>query len=267
VSKSDGRTRRPLTDSEAGAPTRAHTAEGHLFTRELVERVNHHLRTPLTVVLCHAELLAEHEHDVPAAIHASHMAVLRAAQRLSDVVHGVCDLVATSVEPLTLETVGIPELVREEVHAYQDRAARRGVQLRVSAESTLPCITDPRRLRRALRELLDNAVTHAPDGSTVRVVSGSSADGVRIEVSDQGVTVEAADRERITRPFERGAHPRQPAAGRGMGLAQAVVLAASLGGRLLLAEPPAHGLQVCLELPFDVAHRDLVPLPDALSQW
>lgn len=267
MSKSEGRTRRPSSDGAASTVPRLHAGEGQLFTRELVERINHHLRTPLTVVLCHAELLAEHEHDVPAAVHASHLAVLRAAQRLSDVVLGVCDLVAASVEPLTVEAVDVPELVAEEVHAFEDRAGRRGIQLVVDAGSTSPCNTDIRRLRRTLRELLDNAVTYAPDESTVRVASGSSADGVRIEVCDQGVTVDAADRERLARPFERGAHPWPGAAGRGTGLAQAMVLAASLGGRLLVAESSTTGLRVCLDLPSDIADRDLVPLPDTLSQW
>lgn len=241
--------------------------DGHLFTRELVERVNHHLRTPLTVVMCHAELLAEHEHEVPAAVHASHMAVLRAARRLSEVVLGVCDLVATSVEPLSLETVDIAGAVAREVQANQDRAARRGISLVVGVESPATCTSDDRRLRRAIRELLEDALSHAPDASTVRITSGSSADGVWIEVIDEGHGIDAVDRERLARPFERGTHPWQPVVGRGMGLALAVVLAASLGGRLRFAETQAPGHEVRLELPVDVAHRDLVPLPDTLSQW
>lgn len=229
--------------------------EEQLFTRELVERVNHHLRTPLTVVLCHAELLADQEHELPAGVHDSHVAVLRAAQRLNDVVLGVCDLVAASVEPVTVETVDITELVAEEVRAHHERAARRGVRFLTSGERPQACSTDARRLRRALRELLDNAVTYAPDDSTIRVASASEAGGTWIEVSDRGDGIDSADRERLTRPFERGTHPRQPLGGRGMGLALATVLAASIGGRLRLSGGPGPGLLVRIELPADVAHR------------
>jgi signal transduction histidine kinase len=229
--------------------------EEQLFTRELVERVNHHLRTPLTVVLCHAELLVDQEHELPAGVHDSHVAVLRAAQRLDDVVLGVCELVAASVQPMTVETVDITEVVAEEVHAHHERAARRGVRFLTSGERPQACSTDAWRLRRALHELLDNAVTYAPDDSTVRVASQSSAGGTWIEVSDGGDGIDPADRERLTRPFERGTHPRQPVDGRGMGLALATVLTASIGGRLHLPDGPGPGLRVRIELPVDVTHR------------
>ena len=60
-------------------------------------------------------------------------------------------------------------------------------------------------------------MTYAPDQSTVRVASTASATGVRITVSDHGDGIDSDDRERLARPFERGTHPRQPPAGRGMG--------------------------------------------------
>lgn len=262
----DGRTRGDPSYDVAGAPD-SRAAGEHVFARELVERVNHHLRTPLTVVLCHAELLIGHEHEVPAEVHASHLAVLRAAQRLSDVVLGVCDLVAASVEPMTPEPVDITELVAEEVHVHRDRAAGRGVRFLISGARPQTCVTDARRLRRALRELLDNAITYAPDSSTVRVSSAASAAGTRIEVCDHGDGIDPADRERLTRPFERGTHPRQPVAGRGMGLALAAVLAASLGGHLLLSEGSDPGLQASLELPVDVTQPGPVPAPDVPAQW
>jgi len=226
-----------------------HAAEEHVFARDLMESVNHHLRTPLTVVLCHAELLTDRPRDLPPEVHAAHAAVLRAARRLEDVVLGVSELLSVFVEPKALDRVDVTQLVEDEVRSFRDRAAQRGVRFLSSGDCPQTCLTDARRLRRALGELLDNAVTYAPEGSDIRVASVRSAAGIRIEVRDQGCGIAPADRERLVRPFERGAHPGQPVEGRGMGLAMVAVVAASLGGRMLVSDDTVPGFQVCLELP------------------
>lgn len=267
MSENDGRPTR--LSSVEGVATRIRSPEStdQEFTRGLVESVNHHLRTPLTAVLGHAELLSEQEHELPAELHQSLACLLRAARRLNDVVLGVCDLVDIAYgDPDGIGSVDISELVAEEVTACQDRAALRGVRFLVSGEPVLECIADSRRLRRALRELLDNALTYAPDRSTVRVASTTSPMGIRIKVSDQGDGIDSADRERLARPFERGTHPRQPTASRGMGLALASAVAASLGGRLVLSESLGRGLQACIELPFDLTHLRRASAAETLAQ-
>lgn len=214
------------------------------------ESVNHHLRTPLTVVLGHAELLTDPERELPPEVRESLECLLRAAQRLDDVVGGVCHLMdVMSAGTRVAGPVDIAALVAEEVASFQDRASRRGLHLAASAEPPQPCLADSRRLRQALRELLDNAVTHAPDGSTVRVTSCSSPTCVRMTVSDHGDGIDPHERERLTRPFERGAHPRQAPSGRGMGLSVAAAVAASHGGRLVLSGEPGRGFEACIELP------------------
>lgn len=222
----------------------------HELARGSVGSVNHHLRTPLTVVLGHAELLMDREQELPPEVRQALACLLRAAERLNDVVVGVCDLMDMAcVGPNTVDLVDISELVTEEVATYRDRAARRGVRLLVSGEPAQRCLADSRRLRRALRALLDNALTYAPDQSTVRVSSVTSAAGTRIKVTDSGDGIEPADRARLARPFERGANPRQLPAGQGMGLALASAVAAWHGGRLVLSQRLDQGLQACIELP------------------
>jgi len=63
-------------------------ARGEL-SRTLAETVNHNLRTPLTTMLCHAELLLDHQDDLPAEATRSLDAVWRASQRLHDVVTSI----------------------------------------------------------------------------------------------------------------------------------------------------------------------------------
>ncbi len=174
--------------------------------------------------------------------------VLRVAWRLHEVAVGICEVLdAACVHPKNGDTVDVLELLTDEVAACLDRAAERGV--RVSSDSTTVgrCVADAGRLRRAIRELLDNALTYAPDQSTVRVGVASAITGIRIEVSDTGDGIDPADRERLAWPFER----RQPMTGRGMGLALASAVAAAHRGRLILSDNLGGGLQACLELPVD----------------
>jgi two-component system sensor histidine kinase SenX3 len=257
------RDRRPreLSSPERGAAgIPSFLGADHELARGLVESVSHHLRTPLTVVSGYAELLIDDECELPAQIHQSLACVLRAGRRLEDVVAGICDLIDLScVDPNAVKALDVSELVADEVAMYRDRAVQRGIRLRTGGDPVANCVVDSRGLRRALRELLDNALTYAPRQSTVRAVTTVAATGIRIIVSDHGDGIDSADRERLTRPFERGIHPRQPAAGRGMGLALASVVAASHRGRLILTECAGGGLQACLELPVDFTHLTDAP--------
>ena len=224
-------------------------AGGQVCDPALVEAVNHHLRTPIAVILGHAELLIDQTHEHPADALRSLAAVLRAGQRLNDMVGGICDLLDLACADRTsVEQIDVSTLVADEVAGWRTRAAQRALRLWVGGDPVVAGVADATRLRRALRELLDNATTYAPDGSTIRVVTTAASSGTRITVCDDGDGIDAADRERLVRPFERGAHPRQPA-GRGMGLALVSAVATAHGGRLILSESHSGGLQACLELP------------------
>lgn len=231
-------------------------APDHAFLSGLAEAVNHHLRTALTPILGHAELLIEHQHQIPAEMHQSLVAVTRAGRRLNDVVLGICELMRIAcVDPSAVETIDVSELLADELATQRDRAARQQVRFVIGGDPVGAHGVDAARLGRALRELLDNALTFAPERSTVRVTTTAAAGWIRITVSDDGEGIDPADRERLVRPFERGRNPRTPIRGRGMGLALASAAAASHGGRLVLSESSSGGFRVSLELPAAVSRR------------
>jgi signal transduction histidine kinase len=232
-------------------------ADDYEHTRKLIEDINHHIRTPLTVILGHVDLWLSRDYDFPAELQESLAAVVRAGLRVRDVGVAICELIdVTSIHPDTTETVRVWEVVTAEAAAFRDRAAHRGIELLVDGDRTARCVANASRLQRALRELLDNALTYAPDRSRLGVVMTTADSWIRITVMDEGDGIEPADRERLVRPFERGTHARQPVDGLGMGLALASAVAASHGGRLILAGSSGGGLQVCLELPLDAGGGD-----------
>jgi K+-sensing histidine kinase KdpD len=116
---------KPSSTADALA-TRVHgdLAVNHESARGLRESVSHRLRTPLTVVLGHAELLSNQQQELAPEVRESLECLLRAAQRLKDVVVEVCDLMDTScLCARTVESADIPELVAEEVATYRDGVA------------------------------------------------------------------------------------------------------------------------------------------------
>ena len=105
----------------------------------------------------------------------------------------------------------------------------------------------PNLLRRAIRNLADNAVTY---GGSARVRVESDAETVRIYVEDEGPGIPPARLAEVLEPFRRleGSRSRETG-GAGLGLAIARAVAAAHGGRLELANRGTGGLRATLVLP------------------
>jgi light-regulated signal transduction histidine kinase (bacteriophytochrome) len=115
----------------------------------------------------------------------------------------------------------------------------------------LPVVSgDATLLSQLLRNLVDNALKYVPPGATpvVAVSAASEAEGWRLQVSDQGLGIAEAHRERIFQMFQR-LHTAEEYPGTGMGLAICRKVAERHGGRLWVECPPSGGSVFCLWLP------------------
>jgi len=119
----------------------------------------------------------------------------------------------------------IPALTRHGSH-LELRLPRGGVE----------AVCDPERVAQILRILIDNALTHTPEGTNV-VVSASRADGAAtLAVRDFGPGIKRASLERIFEPF----YTSDDAQGSGLGLAIAHELAERMAGRLAVDTQPGR---------------------------
>ena len=107
----------------------------------------------------------------------------------------------------------------------------------------------PQALRRAISNLVDNALRHAGSDKPVELDMAGGAREVAIEVRDRGPGVPAHEVERIKRPFARLETARSNAAGAGLGLAIVERVARSHGGKLELLPREGGGLVARLSLP------------------
>ena len=140
-------------------------------------------------------------------------------------------------------------LVREQVQAQrlQWQARRLSVQVE-GMPATLS--VDPDKLGAAVANLLSNAIRYSPEGAKIILDVSTAADGVRIDVRDEGPGIAQQDRDRVFEPFYRG--ERQPrGAGRGSGIGLSIVneYVAAHGGRVRLL-PDSGGGHFRIELPY-----------------
>jgi two-component system sensor histidine kinase GlrK len=140
------------------------------------------------------------------------------------------------------------ELLQDQVREQRLQWQARQLTVRIDGPRvTLP--VDAQKLQTAFGNLLSNAIRFSPPHGAIRVQLSAPAEGVRIDISDQGPGVAQADRDLVFEPFYRG--ERQPAdAARGTGIGLSIVqeYIAAHGGRVALLSDGA-GAHFRIELP------------------
>ena len=124
------------------------------------------------------------------------------------------------------------------------RARRRGPRRAAGRRTSL---ADPRLLRRALRNLLENAARYGGQGIAMVVAAGG--DSVRVDVCDRGPGVPESEREKIFEPFYRLPGASEASGGVGLGLSLARKIARLHGGALVCLPREGGGALFRLTLP------------------
>jgi signal transduction histidine kinase len=158
---------------------------------------------------------------------------------------------------LSFERLDLGELVDDAVEALSPVAGRRGVELAVQVAGMIHVDGDANALGRVLRNLLDNAVRHSPDGGVVEVrVDGDDrpgetdaageTGGAAVLVRDQGPGFDPGFVPRALERFSQadGARSRQGSAGLGLAIADALVSAHR--GQVVIEPGPGGRVTVLL---------------------
>ncbi|MGC9382367.1 ATP-binding protein [Streptomyces sp. MH13] len=211
--------------------------------RRFVDDASHELRTPITIVRGHLELMG----DDPAEREETVRLVTDELDRMSRIVEDLL-LLAKAERPdfVTPEPVQLAELTADVYVKARTLGDREWVLAEVAdREAQL----DPQRITQAMVQLAQNAVQHTTAGQTIRI--GSRADGTRIElyVADSGPGVQPQDAEVVFERFRRGT-ARRGARGSGAGLGLSIVkaIAEGHGGRVGLRTTEGGGATFVLTL-------------------
>lgn len=216
--------------------------------RQFLDDAGHELKTPLTVLRGHLELLDAQDAEDVAQTRAL---LLDEIDRMSRLV-GDLILLAKSDRPDFVSKVPCDlRILSEDVLAKARALGERDWRLDAAADAIVSA--DPQRLTQALLQLAENAAKHTSCGDTIAIGSSCSGDEVRLWVRDTGSGVPAADREKIFDRFGRGVVPEGDE-GFGLGLSIVAVIAAAHGGRVAVEDPGPDlppGARFVITLPAD----------------
>jgi two-component system OmpR family sensor kinase len=214
--------------------------------RQLLDDVRHELKTPITIVRGHLEMMNPTDAADVATTREIGIAELDRMTRLVDDI----DLLATvegdgftmTEVDLAALTARIGELVAViPGHSWSVDSAAEGV---IHGDSD--------RLLQAWLQLADNAAKYTPEGSAIELGSRLDASGAQLWVRDHGVGIPPAARHRIFRRFDR-AHGKRSVGGSGLGLAIVDAIAKGHGGLCAVTDTPGGGATFTMHLPLPTA--------------
>ena len=218
--------------------------------RQMTADIAHELRTPLSLILGHAE--AVHDGVLPPT--RENFEIIREeAGRLEHLVDDLRTLSLADAGELKLnpQPFSAPKLLQDLSALYQFQTQKKNIDLQVDLEPPLPdLIADPARITQVLTNILDNALRHTPTGGRVTLAARLTPQGVELSVRDTGPGLASEDLERIFDRFYRADAARHRTdGGSGLGLTIARSIVQAHGGQIRAESKVGEGLKVIISLP------------------
>jgi signal transduction histidine kinase len=212
----------------------------------MLSSISHDLRTPLAALRASVEAIRDGLAPDPDAYLSGMERQIRALASLVDdlqlhsrIVSGTIDMERTRLD--------LTELADEAMETLRPLAETRHVALLLEAEHRVTVDADGPQLARVIRNLLENAIRHAPDSSVVLVQVAANEQSATLRVVDQGDGFPADFRDRAFEPFTRADAARDlrtGTAGLGLSIARGIVIAH--GGTIGVADGPGGIVEIAL---------------------
>ncbi|MDO4792156.1 MAG: HAMP domain-containing sensor histidine kinase [Buchananella hordeovulneris] len=212
--------------------------------RDLLDDVGHELRTPITVVRGHLELV-----DVadPADVEAVRDLSIDELDRMSRLVNDILVLAKAGqsdfVSPVITDVADLTEQVFSKARAMGERRWVLDEVAEVEAN------IDASRITQAWLQLVNNAVKYSQDDSAIHLGSSAKRGLLHLWVRDHGIGISAAEIAQITQRFSRGHQAHLHAHGSGLGLSIVESIVRAHAGELQITSTPGQGSTFTMVLP------------------
>jgi len=224
---------------------------------DFVAAVSHEFRSPLTTLRSITELLAQNRIPDEARRQESYVFLDHETTRLHRLVEELLDFRRreSGSQEYTLERHDVFQLVRATLDDFGEQAEAHGFRLETEIGmpgdlSPVKVNVDEEAFRRAVRNLLDNAMKYSPVCRTVWVNTSVQNHSVLISVRDQGIGIDSDEEQVIFQKFVRGqAAKRAGIKGTGIGLTMVQQISEAMGGEVRLQSQPGVGSTFTIVLP------------------
>lgn len=200
--------------------------------RQLLDDVRHELKTPITIVRGHLELL---DPDSPTDVDATRALAIDELDRMAELVNDIDALAQASGMSVLTEPTDVGDLTQQ---VYAKARAITGHEWQLEQVAELVAPLSPTRITQAWLQLADNAAKYSPEGTTIRIGSSVYDAAVELWVADEGPGIPEEAQERIFERFGR-ADTGRGIAGSGLGLPIVAAIARGHGGYVSLDSSPA----------------------------
>jgi signal transduction histidine kinase len=222
--------------------------------RQLTADIAHDLRTPLSLILGHAEALSD---GVLPPTPETFDVIHDEARRLNRLVEDLRLLSLAEAGELTLATrrVQPQSLLERALVAHAPAAQQKQIELTLDAPPDLPEVAvDPDRMAQVLDNLVANALRYTPENGRIQLSAQQNHTAVQLKIQDSGPGMDATELAHVFDRFYRGDKSRQRHdGGSGLGLAIVKSIVVAHNGRIWAESAPGQGATFIIELPLAIS--------------
>lgn len=189
--------------------------------RYSTQDIAHDLKTPVTALKAQFEAMID---GVVSPTHERLQALFDEVEQIEYLSNGLHELIRIESSGMTLKSnsVSVEELLHELTSHFELRAQELGIELRLNCETTT-IRADANLLRRALSNVVDNALRYSPPGDSVRIEARHEQHRHAIRISNSGY-IAPIDRELVFERFYRGNDAsRRHGSGLGLSIARTII--------------------------------------------
>ncbi|PQO36725.1 hypothetical protein C5Y96_06005 [Blastopirellula marina] len=229
---------------------------------EFLTNMSHNLRTPITAILGHADLLGNLSTDEQAAT--SLESISRNSHQLMQLLDDILELscIESALPLANMGKTSIAAILGDVQDLYGEKAKQQGLKFHVRVQPEIPAefVTDATRTRQILKRLIENAIKFTPEGEITVEASFQRfpKPALQLIVRDTGIGIPASRLETIFEPFDLADNsPSRSHGGSGLGLSICQRLVKTLQGALDVESEVGYGTSFLLSIPLEVTSNSL----------
>lgn len=219
--------------------------------QKMLADISHDLKTPITTIQGYAEAISQGVISSDQEINKYLNVIYQKSKSITELIDLLFQYVKMNHPDFKLnkENHDISEFMREIIAEYYEEIEDKGflIDFKIPEES-MYCNFDKTQLKRAIANLISNAIKYNDQGITIRIELSGSNHGYKIYVGDNGVGIPDELREAIFNPFVRGDEARSSTGGTGLGLSITKQIIDKHNGTIYLLDDKCKGFKTVFKI-------------------